>query len=706
MNEKIRATWHKYYKPTWRVVTFLVAIVIMVIAFPNNTMMRYDYELNRPWQYNDLIAPYDFPVYKTDAELANERDSIVKNNPLYFVRREVDEAEVRSAVWSMVQQYKGKFKLICPVGVPTDTVQFYLSQRLTRALNTAYRRGVVDMPDNLIDVDPTNFELMLITGNVSEPCLLAEFLTIKEAYTKIVDQVSHELSLRFHAASNWPTTLLDRIPVTDLIHTNITYDKERTDAIVLEKLSQMSLTQGKVIAGQKIIGKGDMVNRTTLKVLDSLRRIREPQEANDHNWHLILGISLILLCLLTSVFTFMQFFRRDTFYQLHSVNFILLLMTVFVVFSAILSQNHANISFIFPYVILPIVLRIFLDSRLAMYVHTITVLIISFMVYNSQLFILLHIPAGMIAIVSLVNMTRRVQIVRTAGVVFLSYVTTYVGYTLWHTNDASEISATIILMLGTNSLLLLLSYPLIYVFERVFGFISDVTLVELSDTNSKLLRELSEKAPGTFQHSVQVANMAQAVAYKLKANSMLARAGAMYHDIGKLVSPLYFTENQAPGINPHDKLDYQESARIIIMHVENGIKLARRNGIPQPIINVIRSHHGNSQARFFYVKWCNDHPGEKPDIAAFTYPGPKPETMEEAIVMMADAVEASSKSLTSYTDENIDALVEKIVDMQVDSKQFENAPITFHDIAEAKRIFKEKLKNVYRSRIQYPELMK
>ncbi len=705
MKSWLNKQWHKYYKPSSRVLTFVVTIVIMAWSFPDNDMLRYDYEVHRPWRYSDLIAPFDFPIYKTSAEIASERDSIMRNTRPYFRRQEISEREVRTSVLQMIQQNKSKIQLICPKNVPTDSVRMFMQHRLVRILTAIYDKGVIETPDDVVQANPNSYELMMITGNVSEAFLMSEFLTMKDAYSKLVSQLRSEVAVRFRAESSWPTTLMERMPIADIISTNIVYDQEKTAAIKSEKLEKMSFTEGKVFAGQKIISTGDIVDRYTAKVLDSLKRVSEPLSPGRRHWPMLVGISMLLVVLLTSVFTFLLFFRSDLFNKLHNVNFMQLMMTFFVVLSGLVAQHHNNISFVIPYVILPIMLRIFFDSRTAMFVHTITILIVSFMAYNSQLFILLHIPAGMIAIVSLVNLTQRMQIVRTSIYVFLSYVTTYVGFTLWQANDPSEISPYIIIMLATNSMLVLLSYPLIYVFEKVFGFLSDVTLMELSDTNSKLLRELSEKAPGTFQHSVQVANLAQAVAYKIGANALLARTGAMYHDIGKVISPMYFTENQATGINPHKDLNYKESAKIIIQHVENGVKLARKYGLPQPIINMIRSHHGDSQARFFYINWCNEHRGEEVDINAFTYPGPTPETKEEAIIMMADAVEASSKSLTSYNDETINELVEKIINIQIDGKQFRNAPITFHDIEDAKRIFKEKLRNVYRSRIQYPELM-
>lgn len=705
MNHK-DSKWKQYYKPVARIATFLIAMFLMAISFPNSERFRYNYELHRPWRAEDLIAPFDFPILKTDREIQADRDSILAHSLPYYRREANERAATQRDVDNMLRQYHSKFETYCPKNIHRDTIQDFVSQQLTDILSSIYDRGVVTIPD---DADPqhySDYELMLISGNVLEPYSLSELYTLKEAYTQVQDTLVAKLQKRFHTHAAWTSTLVESIPLSSIISSNVTYDAAKTQAVTTENIERVSHLQGMVLSGQKIISTGDIVNDHTVRILESLKLAYEPRSDSGLGWPFYTGAAMLLICLMVSVFLFLRFFRNDIFSKLHCVNFTLLLMTVFVLIAGIVARHHDEICFVIPFVVLPIVLRIFLDSRLAMYMHTITMLIISFMTYNSQLFLLLHIPAGMVAIVSLVNLTRRVQIVRTALLVLCTYAFTYVGYTLWQTSDPAHIDVWILLQLVVNCLLILLSYPLIYVFERMFGFISDVTLMELSDTNHKLLRELSEKAPGTFQHSVQVGNLAQAVAFKIGANAMLVRAGAMYHDIGKIVSPMYFTENQAGGINPHNEMAYEDSARIVIQHVENGVKLAKKHRIPEMVIDFIRTHHGDSQARFFYINWCNNHPGEEPDMAAFSYPGPTPQSKEEAIVMMADAVEASSKSLTNYTDETIDTLVEKIIQMQVESRQLRNAPITFHDIDEAKEVFKEKLKNIYHSRIQYPELMK
>lgn len=707
MKEWLRRQWHDYYKPTYRILAFIIAGIIIVFSFPNLGKFNYEYELQRPWHHENVIAPFDFPIYKTDAELSAERDSISQHFRPYYRRDSIVGSNTKQLVADIIKQSSSKIDIICPANI-SDSVKLYLNYKIEKLLNEVYKKGIIELPENVDDPQKSNYELMLVTGNVSEPYGLNELLTLREAYSFISNDLNSSLLRRFGTNNNWSSVLVERLPINDAIAANIIFEQERTNSELDIALNNISIYSGKILANQKIIGTGDIVDKRAIKLLDSLKKNYENQYGiASIGLPIYIGEALIVGCLLLTVFLFLYFFRRDIFEQLHCINFILLLMVLMVICASIIARHHGNISFIMPYVILPIILRIFLDSRLAMYVHTITILIISFMAYSSQQFVLMHIPAGMIAIISLINMSRRGQIVRTSIMVFCTYLLIYIGYGLWHTGDFDNIiNPYVIMMFALNSALILFSYLAIYIFERLFGFLSDVTLMELSDTNHPLLRELSEKAPGTFQHSVQVGNLAQEVAYKVGANAMLVRAGAMYHDIGKIVSPMYFTENQAGNINPHDGMDLLESAKIVVSHVDNGVKIARKHNIPQQIINIIQSHHGDSQVRYFYIKYSNEHQGENIDKALFTYPGPLPTTKEEAIVMMADAVEASAKSLTTYTDETIDTLVEKIIAMQTDNKLFRNAEITFKDIEIAKAIFKEKLKNIYHARIQYPELLK
>ncbi len=706
MKEWIRRQWHQYYKPFYRIVAFVAAAFLMVLSFPNVEKIQYEYELHRPWRHENIIAPFDFPIYKNDNEIAVERDSILKNFRPYYRRDSISKVDIEVNINHMLELYHNKLTMICPSTVNVDTVRSLIKHILMSVELNEYKQGVLEMPEQAEQSDQ-NYELMIIDGNVLEPYTLSELLTLGEAYSKLSSELESKLYLHYGNNASWVSMLVERLPLTDLVTANVIFDTERTNIERDERLADMSISSGKVLAGQKIVSTGDIVDKRTARLIESLKKASEIQYGiGSRTAPIILGQCLMILSLLTTLFLFLKYFRNDVFQRLRSVNFILLIMTIFVVGAGLVAQRHGNISFIIPFVVSPILLRTFLDSRLAMYVHTITILIISFLAHNSHLFILLHIPAGMMAIISLIILSKRSQIVKTSIIVFVTYTFIYIGYNIWQTGEYEAINPYVLTMFAINGLFMLLSYPLIYIFERLFGFISDVTLLELSDSNNQLLRQLSEKAPGTFQHSVQVGNLGQEVAIRIGANGMMVRAGAMYHDLGKIVTPGYFTENQVSGVNPHEGLDYIESAQIVIQHVANGVKLARKYNIPQQIIDIIRTHHGCSQAIYFYRSWCNAHPNEQPDMTKFTYPGPLPQTKEQAIVMMADAVEASSKSLKEYTDKSIDELVEKIINMQVDLKQFADSPITFNDIKIAKEVFKEKLKNIYHGRIQYPELLK
>lgn len=706
MKEWLKKQWSAYYKPLYRIVIFVVAAILMVLSFPDVDKMQYDYELQRPWKHENIIAPIDFPIYKTDHEIAVERDSILKNFRPYYKRDSISNLEISTATKKMLDNNTNKIAMICPETINQDTVKAFLYRQINVLLADIYnKKGVCELPEQV--EKHSEYEMMVIDGNILEPYTLSELYTMGEAYTDLVKKLEFRLDKRFGIEATWIGALVDRLPLNDLIETNITYDSDRTMTERDERLNNLSLTSGKVLAGQKIISTGDIVDKKAVRLIESLRKAIETQYGlSSRTLPVLMGQFIVILSLLATVYLFLRFFRKDVFSKLRSMNFIVLMMTIFVIGAGLISQRHGNISFIIPFVVSPIVMRTFLDSRLAMYVHTITILIISFLAYDSQLFILLHIPAGMVAIISLFNMTRRGHIIKASVVVFVTYTIIYSGYIILETGAYTNINPYIILMFAVNGLFMLLSYPLIYIFEKMFGFISDVTLIELADSNNELLRQLSEKAPGTFQHSVQVGNLGQEVAIKIGANGMLVRAGAMYHDLGKIVTPGYFTENQVGGVNPHDGMECIDSAQMIIQHIVNGVKLAKKHNIPNQIIDIIQTHHGRSTALYFYRTWCNMHPGEEPDMSKFTYPGPLPQTKEQAIVMMADAVEASSKSLKEYTDKTIDELVEKIINSQMDAKQFKESPITFRDIETAKSIFKEKLKNIYHGRIQYPELLK
>ncbi len=703
MQDKYRKLWRTYYKATYRICAFVICTIVMVLSFPGGGRFNYEYEIGRPWRYEDVVAPYDFPILKPETQLMAERDSATKVVLPYYVIDSIHDISIQVSVHSMLMRNAERIMASTPAGVSSDTLTAMLESSLTGNIAAVCQAGIIDVSDENYS---HKGRLMLISANVAEDFLFEDLYTPRSAYSTVVEHTVDDLWRFYGLDVKRMRRLIEQLPVSQILEPNVHYDEEKTNVAKTQRRDNVAIYSGKVMGGQLIVRAGDIVRADEAQLLASLKYAMEGGNVlNEHSLPIFLGKSMMVGGLMFSLFLFLYYFRKDYFRQLHYINLILLLMTFLVCITGVLSGFGYNVTFIIPYAVLPIMLRIFTDSRLAMYVNIVAVFIISFFAFNSQLFIFLHIPAALVACISLYQLNKRIQIFRTSVYVFLFYLVMYSGYSFWQSAEFT-INPDTLLQFGISSVLLLLTYPLIYVVEKVFGFVSDVSLLELTDGNNELLRQLSDKAPGTFQHSMQVANLGQEVAYKIGGNALLVRAGALYHDIGKIVNPMFFTENQTGGVNPHDSLTPEQSAQVIIRHVTDGVKLAKKNRIPAQIRDIIASHHGRTMARYFYIKWCNEHPDETPELSLFTYPGPRPHTKEEAIIMICDAVEAASKSLSQHDDESISNIVDKVIDIQVASNQFSHAPITFLDIAETKEVLKEKLRNIYHVRIQYPDAVK
>jgi putative nucleotidyltransferase with HDIG domain len=703
-------SWKKYYTTTYRILAFLLAIAIVTYLLPKTGKFRYEYTKGRPWMHNTLIAPFDFPIYKSTEELSNEKDSLLNSFRPYFV---LDTSVQRQQTAPFIENFnqtlidlQSKYPKLFEKRINKKHYTKIIRDNILENLQSVYQQGIISLPEQYLNAPPT-FELYLIKGNIAEPYGLSELSTQKAAYQTIIINTLNNLGTMDNVIFGEAQAFLSDIQLNKYIHSNITYDNERTEIERQNLLKNISLTGGKVISGQRIIDTGEIIDGRTEKILNSLKKVYEERLGSTTGYYLILIAQTLIITLFFSIiYLFLFYFRVDVYHNLLSVSFILMMVVLMVALASGIHALSRLPLFIIPFAILPIIVRIFFDSRLALFLYIITILISAFFASNSFLFVLLQIPAGIVAIFSLFRMVRRSQLVRAAIFIFFTYSLFYAGISLWQEGEVQKIDPRLFGQFAINAALILLAYPLIDIFERTFRFLSDVTLMELSDTNHPLLRMLAEKAPGTFQHSIQVANLAQEVAYKIGANPMLVRAGAMYHDIGKTVSPIYFTENQAAGLNPHADLDFEDSAKIIIDHIENGVKLARKEKLPEQIIDFIRTHQGTTKTKFFYNSYVNKHPDIEADPTIFTYPGPTPFTKETAIVMMADAIEATSKSLKNYTDEEIDNLVENIINNELKEEQFRNAPITFKEITQAKEVLKLKLKNIYHARIEYPSIKK
>ena len=465
-------------------------------------------------------------------------------------------------------------------------------------------------------------------------------------------------------------------------------------------LANISTTRGMVQAGEKIISQGEIIDNQLFRILESLKYESENRLGSGYFYQIILiGQIIFVFACIAVLFLFLWNFRREILEHTMKTIFILMLVLIIVLVSRFTTQ----FLYIIPFALVPIIIKTFYDARLALFIHIITVLIVGFFAPNGFEFIFLNFIAGIVAIFSLTNIYRRGKLFLSAALVFLTYSFVYFGLAITQEGNFSNIELNNFVYFALNGGFVLLAYPLIYIFEKGFGFLSDLTLMELSDTNSKLLRLLAEKAPGTFQHSMQVANLAEEAIFKIGGNALLVRTGALYHDIGKMVNPAYFIENQRAGFNPHDMHEFDESANIIISHVKDGVELAKKHSLPEPLIDFIRTHHGTTKVQYFYRSYINKFPEKEVDIKKFTYPGPKPYSKETATLMMADSVEAASRSLSDITEEKINQLVESIINDQMQDGQFDNADITFRDIAIAKSIFKQKLANIYHARIEYPD---
>ncbi|TRX63557.1 HD family phosphohydrolase [Carboxylicivirga sp. M1479] len=710
MLERISQLKTKLYKPIARITLFLISIALVTYLLPKTGKFAYEYQNGTPWKHQTLIAPFDFPIYKTQAEVTSETNSAVQNHRPYFKKDTTVSVNISQRFNQDFKQYinsnGSKYSTISNSSYKDTSAFAYIQQLIDHNLQQLYAKGIIMLPENYIDAAP-EFELMLIKGSFVEPYELYELEQQTSAYQKLGELTNLSLSTLNDSAQTEAKLLINDLQLNKYIEANIIINNERNTLELSRLKDNISLTSGRVLARQRIIDQGEIVTNETEKIIDSLKRKYEANIVSDTDYYFILAGQFLLVALMfTSIFLFLLYFRKDVYHSISSIGFILLITVLMVVFASLKQFFNHFPFYIIPFAILPIIIRTFLDSRLAFFMHVITILICAFFAQNSFEFVFMQIPVGLVAMFSLFRMTRRSHIVRAAMFIILTYALIYTALTLWKEGDLNNIDPLLYVYFVANGVMLLMVYPLIYIFERLFGFLSDVTLIELSDTNHPILRDMAEATPGTFQHSIQVGNLAQEVAYKLNANPALVRAGAMYHDIGKMASPMFFTENQAGGLNPHSKLDFEESAQIVINHIENGVKLALKHKLPRQIIDFITTHQGTTKTRYFYNSFINKYPEQTPDISSFTYPGPTPFTKETAILMMADSIEAASRSLKTYTDDEIDKLVEKIIAIQIEEEQFINAPITFREISEAKEVFKNKLKNIYHARIEYPDIKK
>lgn len=659
---------------------FVATVALITFSLPREKTVNYDFVLGKPWKYEQLTAPFNFAVYKSEQALQQERsEALAAQRPYYIVQQD----KGNEAIGSYESFYRSDLYLL---------VGARLNQKISRRLEELYNTGIISSSDLARLRSDSITTIMFVKDNMAAPVALDQLYTVQEAYESLM---SIDTTL-------WGRHALQNSNLNDFVQPNLRYDQLKSEASRKEALEAISLTSRVIQKDQKIIGTGDMVDEENYQVLLSFQQ-EQNKRIDERGIQMTLLGQMLLVALLIGVYViYLVNFRRGYLSERNKLLFLVTQLTIFPIIAAWLIGRGSGLMII-PFAMAPVMVNVFIDSRTAYITHTTIVLITSLVVPDPFVFVMLQLTAGVVAIYSLTELTERSQIFRVSVVVMLCYCLVFFGYELITKSSFAMFDKRMYINFFINSLLLLFTYPLMLLYEKLFRFTSDVTLMELSNLNIKLLRQLSENAPGTFQHSMQVSNLAAAAAQKVGASSLLVRTGAMYHDIGKLENPIFFTENQGK-TNPHACLPYEQSARIIINHVTDGLKLADKYHLPEAIQDFIRTHHGLSKAKYFFISYKNEHPDEEVNESLFTYPGPEPQSMETAILMMADAVEAASRSLTEYTEENISSLVDRIIDGQVAEGHFNNCSITFKDITDIKIVFKEKLRTIYHTRISYPKL--
>lgn len=669
----------------YKLFLYIATIVLVVYLFPKGGQFKYEFQKGKPWQYENYYAPFDFAIQKSDNEIEAEKQQIIENSKHFF---EFDEEKVTAVKKEIEQKTAALFKNY----ELSEQDVFTLNQKITAIINQIYEFGYLDPSSEQKIEKPF---VILRTGNKIQEIQPTKFVVS----SKLLNFLNAEIGIKpFTEVENSVLNIL-----YDEIKPNVTFDEIFTKKTLQENLNKISYTKGLVAENERIILKGDIVEGDNLTVLNSIKSEFESQvwSKSNYNW-IVFGYTILVALAFLMLLLFLRKYRLDIFENNNKVTFIFFNIILIVLLITIIVKYDAKYIYVAPIVILPLVLKAFFDARLGLFSHVLTVLLLGFIVPNSFEFIFLQIIAGIVTILTISELYKRANLFISVLQITVVYFIAYFAFSIIQEGNASNLNWEKFLYFALNGAATLFVLPLIYVFEKMFGLISDESLKELSNTNSKLLRELAEKAPGTFQHSLQVANLAEASANEINANAMLVRTGALYHDIGKMDNPMYFTENQSTNVNPHNELTPKDSANIIINHIIKGVELAKKNHLPDRIIDFIRTHHGTSLVYYFYKKEEELNGGEV-DASYFQYPGPIPFSKETAILMMCDAVEAASKSVKEPTAQAFDDLVEKIVNKQMEDGQFMNANITFKELQIIKKVLKKKLKNIYHLRIEYPE---
>lgn len=673
-------------KSFWAKCLLFVCSVFLIIYFqPEADENHYVYEVSRPWNYPLLTAPYDIPIHLDSVSARMVKDSIDRTFDPVYTRDTGMELRVENDYARRLSNHSSN-------SAERKSLNLLISQ-----LKKLYNQGIVDQ-STYAEIEAGRLpRVRFIVNNSAISASTSGYLSVRQAYAAL------DSALRQHNLQG----SLTPAELAAALQPNITYDSIESQRILQQLYQKAMAPIGVIQQGERIIDQGDIVTpqlESILNTFEQLQQERSHAAVTDH-FYPVLGQVLYVVILLSALYVFLAFFRPDYFANVRMMTFLMVTLTAFAFVSFIMNATVTSGLYVMPLTILPIMVLIFADSRTAMFIFLVMVLIVATAAAAPLEFVMVQFVAGVAAITSIRELSKRSHLVRTAVFIFLAYAISYVAFELLHLGTLDKLSPHMFVAFGLNALLISFAYFLIFIFEKVFGFTSRVTLVELSDINNPILRELSEECPGTFQHSMAVSNLASAAAVRIGANVQLVRAGALYHDIGKINNPAFFTENQH-GVNPHDVLDPVQSARIVINHVSDGLKLADKHKLPQVIRDFISEHHGRGLAKYFYTTYCQSHPDEEVDPTPFTYPGPNPRSRETSLLMMADAVEAASRSLKDHSAQAISDLVNRIIDQQIADGLHNDSPLSFRDIKMVKEIFTQRLRTIYHSRVSYPEAVK
>ncbi|MDL2251753.1 HDIG domain-containing protein [Odoribacter sp. OttesenSCG-928-J03] len=667
-----------------RIAIVLVVCAVSVAVLPKSENFRYEYQVGALWRYETLKAPFDFPVYKTEAGLEAERERIANNQVPIFNLNETIKTKQIGRFASAIARFR----------TPNNEATLNMLQW---KLEEIYDAGIIQLPEKFSSESVKTIKI--VESNIGQDVDINSVYTLKSAYTTLSQYIN-----KLHYLSSSLKDEILNLNINAFIVTNLDYDISKTNLELANRLQNISLTQGMIHAGEIVINKSEIVTQEKFNVLNSLKlEYRHNVDTFGSRIRMITGLALLSLAAILVFATYFYFFRKRKFYDNRNFIFLFCSFLATILLGSIAYHYNINILAI-PVLFLIIITNILIDKRSAFYLLLGSSMLVSYFAPNSYMYLFMQITAGTVAIFSLSQLQRRGQLFLAILLIFIAYAAIYIAFTFVQEGEFKMTHAFGVVFLGINCLVLTLAYLVVYIFERIFGFISEITLIELSNPNHPALRDLTKKAPGTFQHSLMVANLAEEVIHRIGGSPLLVRTGALYHDIGKSVEPIYFVENQPGGINPHSKCDFDESAQHIIGHVAHGVALAKKYNLPDAIVDFIRTHHGKGKAKFFYNSYKNKYPDRPINEALFSYAGPDPVTKECAVLMMADAVEAATRSLPDKAEENIRKLVNDLINGQVADGRFDNADLTFRDISVAKEIFSNTLVTIYHSRISYPKL--